>query len=93
MGAGKKGYLTLNEWILANKRLNICEDEILLKRIFYYIQYVEDCEEENMRITVKGLGKFNEWYYAIEASEEYLKFRNKLQDNKDIVNSRYVSYY
>ena len=83
--------LVLNEWISANKRLVICNNKLLLKRIFYYIQYVEDeLHEENMKITANGLGKFNKGEF--NESFKYNRFREKLRKHKEIISSRYIRY-
>eukprot|EP01084_Bolivina_argentea_P132523 233882_1 len=43
-----KGYIDVNQWINALKLNNICSDEMVAKRLFYYICYCGGQSKENM---------------------------------------------
>ena len=79
----KKGYITLKQWISSMKRLDICSDEILLKRIFYFINLDNNRKDaENQKITAQDLRRFCEGKFY--KSGDYRQFICKLQENKQM---------
>ena len=84
-----KGFVTLNEWILSLKKLNILNDnnndndidELLIKRIFYYINFSSNRHiESELKITDHEFEQFCKYKY--DECEQYNLFRSKIKKNK-----------